>query len=324
MAVIGALLAGVPITPINPKAGSSELEHILERQRARARAHAARRRAAGREPRRGRPRGARSGDLPAEPAGGRARDRRLHVRHDRAAEGRGPAAARARLQPRRARRGVGVDRRRRRRPRAAAVPRARADPRHARAGAPRRRRGTTSAASRPRRSAAALADDATMLFARADDVPPARRRGRAGRRDRHGLRERAAARLRLGRAARRRPRTDREAHRPADRRALRHDRDADEHRACARPASGAPAIVGPPLDGVEVRLVGDDGDTIEDADDETIGEIHVRGPNLFLELPQPARRDRRGDAPTAGSRPATSRRARPTATSASSAAGRPT
>src|SRR4029079_3681987 len=50
-------------------------------------------------------------------------------------------------------------------------------------------------------------------------------------------------------------------------------------------ASGGrrPGYVGPPLDGVEVRLVGDDGDTIEDADDETIGEIHVRGPHLFLE-----------------------------------------
>ena len=29
VAVIGALLAGVPITPINPKAGTSELKHIL-------------------------------------------------------------------------------------------------------------------------------------------------------------------------------------------------------------------------------------------------------------------------------------------------------
>lgn len=39
--------------------------------------------------------------------------------------------------------------------------------------------------------------------------------------------------------------------------------------------------VGPPLDGVEVRLVDDDGAEIP-ADDETVGEIHVRGPNLFL------------------------------------------
>jgi malonyl-CoA/methylmalonyl-CoA synthetase len=44
-----------------------------------------------------------------------------------------------------------------------------------------------------------------------------------------------------------------------------------------------PGYVGPPLDGVDVRLVGDDGNEIEAADDETIGEIHVRGPNLFLE-----------------------------------------
>jgi malonyl-CoA/methylmalonyl-CoA synthetase len=44
-----------------------------------------------------------------------------------------------------------------------------------------------------------------------------------------------------------------------------------------------PGYVGPPLDGVDLRLVADDGSTIEDADDETFGEIVVRGPNLFLE-----------------------------------------
>ena len=41
--------------------------------------------------------------------------------------------------------------------------------------------------------------------------------------------------------------------------------------------------VGPPLDGVEIRLLDDAGAPIEAADDETIGEIAVRGPNLFLE-----------------------------------------
>jgi malonyl-CoA/methylmalonyl-CoA synthetase len=42
-----------------------------------------------------------------------------------------------------------------------------------------------------------------------------------------------------------------------------------------------PGYVGLPVPGVEVRLVDDDGVPIEGSDDETIGEIAIRGPNLF-------------------------------------------
>lgn len=42
-----------------------------------------------------------------------------------------------------------------------------------------------------------------------------------------------------------------------------------------------PGYVGVPLEGVDVRLVADDGSDVEESDDETIGEVVVRGPNLF-------------------------------------------
>jgi malonyl-CoA/methylmalonyl-CoA synthetase len=42
-----------------------------------------------------------------------------------------------------------------------------------------------------------------------------------------------------------------------------------------------PGYVGVPVPGVEVRLVADDGSDVEESDDETIGEVAVRGPNLF-------------------------------------------
>ncbi|HVW17633.1 MAG TPA: AMP-binding protein [Solirubrobacteraceae bacterium] len=44
-----------------------------------------------------------------------------------------------------------------------------------------------------------------------------------------------------------------------------------------------PGYVGPPVDGVALRLVADDGQVIEADDDETLGEIQVGGPTLFLE-----------------------------------------
>jgi malonyl-CoA/methylmalonyl-CoA synthetase len=43
-----------------------------------------------------------------------------------------------------------------------------------------------------------------------------------------------------------------------------------------------PGYVGPPVRGTEVRLLTDDGEPIDADDDETIGEVAVRGPNLML------------------------------------------
>jgi malonyl-CoA/methylmalonyl-CoA synthetase len=44
----------------------------------------------------------------------------------------------------------------------------------------------------------------------------------------------------------------------------------------------APGTVGPALSGVELRLVDDENVEVEAADDETIGQVLVRGPNLML------------------------------------------
>jgi malonyl-CoA/methylmalonyl-CoA synthetase len=54
---------------------------------------------------------------------------------------------------------------------------------------------------------------------------------------------------------------------------------------CATQVSGdrRPGYVGPPLPGIDLRLVDDERQTIDASDDETFGEIAVRGPNLFSE-----------------------------------------
>jgi malonyl-CoA/methylmalonyl-CoA synthetase len=54
---------------------------------------------------------------------------------------------------------------------------------------------------------------------------------------------------------------------------------------CAVRANGdrRPGTVGRPLPGVSVRLLGEYGETIEASDGETVGEVLVRGPSLFLE-----------------------------------------
>ena len=325
VAVVGALLAGVPIVPINPKAGSSELSHIVADS-----APELVLAPPGVEPpvenrvevdleARG------SSDLPAEPP----EDERPRSSSTR----RAPPGRRRASCCRGARSPSNLD--------------ALAEAwgwtgddvlAHAlplfhvhglvlgmlgplrRGGAVRAprplRRGGDRATRSPRR------DDAVR---RPDDVPPARRRRRARRRDRR----RRCARARLlvsGSAAApgRRARADRAAHRPADRRALRHDRDADEHRrprrrrAPRRRSSGrrSPAS----SSGSSTTTAHDRWTT----DDETIGEVARPRPEPLPRLPQPAGRDRRGDRATAGSTPATSATSAPDGYSGSSAAARPT
>ena len=54
---------------------------------------------------------------------------------------------------------------------------------------------------------------------------------------------------------------------------------------CSVRASGdrRPGYVGPPLPGIELRLIDDGGSTLDVHDDETIGEVAIRGPNLLTE-----------------------------------------
>jgi hypothetical protein len=181
-------------------------------------------------------------------------------------------------------------------------------------------RRITSGASPRRASPRRSAQGATMVFG----VPTMYHRLVADAEEDSALARPSAGR---GCSSRARPRcrpstrAHRAPQRPAHRRALRDERDL-MNTSIRADGDRRPGYVGPPLDGVEIRLLDDDGAPVDAADDETIGEIAVRGPNLFLEyLNRPdataeALRDgwfRTGDLATRA----------PTATSASSGAAPP-
>ena len=230
------------------------------------------------------------------------------------------AASRDRHQPRRAGGDLGVDRPGRSRPRAAAVPRPRARDRDARTAAPRRR-ALHLGRFDPAAVGAALAGDATMLFG----VPTMYHRlagppSRTGACRRAG--PRAAAGLRLRSAVRRRPPADAAAsgQQVVQRYGM---TESLIHR---HPVGGArrPGTVGPPLPGVELRLVDDGGDVLQGAGRRDDRRDPSARTQPVPRLPQPTGRDRRGNATTAGSSPATWRPAAPTATCGWSGAARPT
>jgi malonyl-CoA/methylmalonyl-CoA synthetase len=280
VAVIGALLAGVPITPINPKAGTSELKHILDDSAPEivlcspaAKPDVENVVEVDLE--------ARGGELPAEPddeapaivvyTSGTTGPPKGAVLPRRAIASNLDALAEAwewtendvvahalplfhvhglilgTLGP--VRRGGGV-----------------------------RHLGRFSAEA----AAAALGDDATMLFA----VPTMYHRLAAeAEADEEVARGFAGARLLVSGSAAL-PAVDHERieRLTGQKIAERYGMTETLMNTGVR-ASGErrPGYVGPPLDGVDIRLVDDDGDEIELDDDATIGEIHVRGPNLFLE-----------------------------------------
>ena len=230
--VIGALLAGVPVTPINPKAGTSELAHILDdsdpelvlcppgtevpeaaEQRGRVDVDLE----------------AKGGELPGEPAD----DAPAIVVYTSGTTG-PPKGA---VLPRRAIASnldalaeawewTGDD------VVAHGLPLFHVHGLILGTLGPVRRGGGVHHLGRFSAGAAAnaLDDGATMLFA----VPTMYHRVAAeAEEDREIVpraRRRPPARVRLRRASGDRAREDRAPHRPADRRALRHDRDADEHR----------------------------------------------------------------------------------------------
>ena len=276
VAVVGALAAGVPIVPINPKAGTRELEHIL---------------------------GDSSPELIFGPAS-HVRGRPLRVRvacPSSEPDDEAPAIVvytsgttgppKGVVLPRRAL-ASNLDalsdawdwgRGRRRRARPAAVPRARADPRHARAAAARRRARGISGASPPRPPLRRLSGRATMLFG----VPTMYHRLAADLEASlvAGCRRRSGARLLVSGSAALPARDHARISAacgllPVERYGM---SETLMNTAIRADGDRRPGTVGVPLAGVSVRLVDDSGAELDVSDDSTVGEIQVRGPNLFLE-----------------------------------------
>ena len=182
-AIVGNALAGIATVPLNPSLGEGELAHVL--------GDAAPRLVLAADPAAFHARTPQTRAIALDgptAVAGRARARRsaaraLHLRHDRPAEGRRHHPPQRRLRPRRARRRMGLDGAGRARARAAALPRPRARPRRPRLAAGSAPRCALLPRFTPDGVCAAMDGGGTMLFARADHVPPARGALRGGARE---------------------------------------------------------------------------------------------------------------------------------------------
>ena len=235
-----------------------------------------------------------------QPLPGRTRSRvagadRLHVGHDRAAQGRGDAAPGDRLEPGRARRGAGSG------------PPTTCSPTGCRCftstgscsacsarcgcGGTVHHLGSFSTDGGGRGARRRRCDDAVR---RADDVPPACRRRRA-RRERWPTRSERARLLVSGSAALSTPTTSGSSGASGQRVVERYGM-TETLMNCAVRADGdrRPGTVGPPVDGVELRLVDEDGAVVEASDGETVGRDPGSRPEPVPRVPQPARRHRGG------------------------------
>jgi malonyl-CoA/methylmalonyl-CoA synthetase len=137
----------------------------------------------------------------------------------------------------------------------------------------------------PESVAAALARGGTMLFA----VPTMYHRlAEAAERDRAVVEALSGARLLVSGSAPLPVREHLRIERAAGQRIVERYGLTETMMNCSIHAAGdrRPGYVGPPLPGVELRLLADDLTQLDVHDDETIGEVAVRGPNLFR-LPQP-------------------------------------